>query len=519
MSNTIQFRRSTAILTLVAASVGGGLIAAFAVASHMNSPMYVTARADTSHEKVSQLSNSFADIIEKASPAVVNIQSTRIIKASEQEQGQNPFFADPFFRQFFGGQGRGNNMRPRAERESGLGSGVIVDPSGYILTNNHVVEKASTVRVTLLDKREYTAKVIGSDPQTDVAVVKIDAGSLPAMPLGNSDGTRVGDLCFAIGNPFGQDHTVTMGIVSAKGRSLPDANANTRIQNFIQTDAAINPGNSGGALINARGELIGMNTAILTGNSGFGGEGGNIGIGFAVPVNLARNVMDQIIKSGKVSRGYIGVTLQSLTPELAQQFGLSGPEGAVVGNVTPNAPGAKAGLQSGDVITAIDGHKVADSNELTLAVTEHSPGSQVTLDLIRDGKPMKINVTLGQRPTALNWTEKNHENSDNNEEQNENDNSGNATVRGISVENLTPDLAQQVNAPPNTHGVVVDDVDQSTPAASAQIGQGTIITSVDRKPVNNVADFKRLMNQAQGKSVLLTVINGGQTGFTVVPAK
>ncbi|MBV9083800.1 MAG: trypsin-like peptidase domain-containing protein, partial [Acidobacteriaceae bacterium] len=217
MSNTIQFRRSTAILTLVAASIGGGLIAAFAVATHTNGPVAVTARADTNTQRLEGLSNSFADVIEKASPAVVNISSTRIIKASEQE-GENPFFSDPFFRQFFGGNGR--TQRPRSQRERGLGSGVVINPEGYILTNNHVVEKANTVKVTLLDKREFTAKVVGADPQTDVAVVKIDAKDLPALPLGNSDAARVGDLCFAIGNPFGYDHTVTMGIVSAKGRSL-----------------------------------------------------------------------------------------------------------------------------------------------------------------------------------------------------------------------------------------------------------------------------------------------------------
>jgi S1-C subfamily serine protease len=239
----VQFRRSTAILTLVAASIGGGLIAAFAVASHTSTPVSVVARADTNTQRVNELSNSFADIIEKASPSVVKISMTRIIKASEQQQQGNPFMIDPFFRQFFGGNGQ---MRPRDQREEGLGSGIIVSPSGYILTNNHVVEKASKLEVTLSDGRNYTGKVVGTDPQTDVAVVKISADSLPVMPFANSDGARVGDLCFAIGNPFGQDHTVTMGIVSAKNRNLE---MGTHIQNFIQTDASINPGNSGGALI------------------------------------------------------------------------------------------------------------------------------------------------------------------------------------------------------------------------------------------------------------------------------
>jgi serine protease Do len=515
MSSFVQFRRSTAILTLVAASIGGGLIAAFAVASRSSAPVYVTAHADTA--KMEGLPTSFADVIEKASPAVVNIQSTRIIKASAQE-GDNPMMQDPFFRQFFGGQLR--QQRPHAERESGLGSGVIVDPNGYILTNNHVVEKATTVKVTLLDKREFTAKVVGTDPQTDVAIVKIDSANLPALALGNSDAARVGDLCFAIGNPFGYDHTVTMGIVSAKGRSLQEGRTSTQIQNFIQTDAAINPGNSGGALINAHGQLIGMNTAILTGGNAFGGEGGNIGIGFAVPVNLARRVMDQIVKSGKVSRGYMGVTLGPLTPDLAQKFGANDTHGAIINDVNPDGPGAKAGLQSGDVVTAINGEKVEDFNELTLAVVSHSPGSTVTLDVIRNSKPMKVSVKLGERPTALDWTKKGGDRDQSGDDQDQGDNSGNVTMRGITVENLTPELAQQVQAPSTVKGVIVNDIDQSSAAAGAgAIGRGTIITAVERKPVANVGDFKRLMNENQGKAVLLTVVNGGATQFTVVPAK
>jgi serine protease Do len=516
MANIVQLRRSTAVLTLLAASITGGLIAALAVATHSNAPMYVTARADTNTQKLEGLSNSFADVIEKASPSVVNIQSTRVIKASEQQDnnGDNPMMSDPFFRQFFGGQLR--QGRPRAERESGLGSGVIVDPRGYILTNNHVVDKATTVQVTLLDKREFTAKVIGTDPQTDVAVVKIEAGgSLPALPLGNSDASRVGDLCFAIGNPFGYDHTVTMGIVSAKGRSLE---GETHIQNFIQTDAAINPGNSGGALINARGQLIGMNTAIITGGSSFGGEAGNIGIGFAVPVNMAKNVMDQIITKGKVSRGYMGVTLGVLTPALAQKLGVKDTHGAIIDSVNAGGPGAKAGLQPGDVVTSIDGNKVEDYNELTLAVISKTPGSSVSLDVIRNGSPMTVSVTLGTRPTAVDFDKPNSEGADN--QGADQDENGGATVRGITVENLTPDLLQQVQAPPNIKGVLVSDVDQASSSAGVSgLGRGSIITSVERHPVANVTEFKRLMKESEGKSVLLNVVVGGQSLFTVLPAK
>jgi serine protease Do len=510
MSNVVQFRRSTAILTLLAASLGGGLVAAIAVANHTaKAPISVVASADTNTQRISQLSNSFADVIEKASPAVVTIRMTRIVKASEQQQN-NPFFNDPFFQQFFGGRGQ---VRPRDQRERGLGSGVIVSPSGYILTNNHVVEKANELQVSLSDGRNFTAKTVGTDPQTDLAVVKINASDLPVLPFANSDSARVGDLCFAIGNPFELSHTATMGIISAKGRHLEGL---THIQDFIQTDAAINPGNSGGALINARGELIGINTMIFTnGNSMGGGEGGNIGIGFAVPSNLAKQVMDQIEKNGKVSRGYMGVTLESVTPDLAPHLGLKNPHGAIVADVTADAPGAKAGLKTGDVITAIDGKAVQSSDDLTMNVISHAPGSTVQLDVVRNGEPMKVNVTLGQRPTGIDWPNSNQQGRNGNND-NDNGSSGNTTTRGITVENLTPDLAQQVGVSPNTHGVVIDDVDQSSSAADAGIGRGTVILAVDRHPVNNVQDFKRLMNAASGKSVMLTVNQGGTTGFVVV---
>ncbi|MFL6449325.1 MAG: Do family serine endopeptidase [Bryobacteraceae bacterium] len=516
MPNVVQFRRSTAVLTLLAASIGGGLIAALAVATHSNAPVAVTARADTSAsaQRLNTLSNSFADMIEKASPAVVKISSTRVIKASEQQgNGNNPMMSDPFFRQFFGGQG---NMRPRDRREGGLGSGVIISNDGYILTNNHVIDKATTLKVELSDGRDFTGKLIGADPQTDVAVVKINASSLPTLGYANSDAARVGDLCFAIGNPFGQDHTVTMGIVSAKGRALE---RNTYIQNFIQTDAAINPGNSGGALINAKGELIGMNTAILSGNSGFGGEGGNIGIGFAVPSNLAKQVADQLIKGGKVTRGYMGVRLQSLNADMAQAMNLKDSKGAVVASLTPGDPGQKAGLQQGDVITAIDGKKVDGSDDLTMNVISHAPGSAVTLDVIRDGAPKKITVTLGQRPNGTDWDDdKKGGDKDDRGGDSDNGNPGNVSVRGVTVETLTPDNAEQVGATAGTKGVVITDVDQSSPAAET-LSRGMVITAVDRKPVMSAQEFRRLVSQAQGKPVLLTYNVGGQTGFTVLKTK
>lgn len=520
MGNVVQFRRSTAILTLVAASVGGGLIAAFAVATHEKAPVVSVARADTTHQdantvqKINSLSNSFADMIEKASPAVVKISSTRVIKASEQEGngGGNPFMSDPFFQRFFGGP----NARPRDQRERGLGSGVIISNDGYILTNNHVIDKASSLKVELADGRILTGKMIGTDPQTDIGVVKISASNLPTLSYANSDAARVGDLCFAIGNPFGQDHTVTMGIVSAKGRKLE---GRAYIQNFIQTDAAINPGNSGGALINAKGELIGINTAILSGGSSFGGEGGNIGIGFAVPSNMAKQVADQLMKNGKVSRGYMGATLGPIPADAAPLLGLKDAKGAYIAGVAPNGPAAKAGLRQGDIVTAIDGQKVNSYDELTTDVISRTPGSTVTLEVVHDGKPTNVKITLGQRPTSTDFDSPNRRGNNDGSNNDDSDNSGNVTSRGISVQTLTPEIAQQAGINDNTRGVIITDIDQSSPAADASLGRGLVITAVNRHPVNNAQDFKREMSQAGDKPVLLTINQGGTSALVVVQPK
>jgi serine protease Do len=509
MSKVVQFRRTTAILTLVAGSIGGGLIAAFAVSSKSGAPpLYTTASAAG---YTNPLPGSFSDVISHATPAVVNISSTRIIKASEQE-GQNPMMSDPFFRQFFGGNGR--MPKQRDHKEGSLGSGVIINPEGYILTNNHVVDKASEVKVMLLDKREFSAKIIGTDPQTDVAVLKIDAKDLPSLVLGDSAKSQIGDLCFAIGNPFGVGQTVTMGIVSAKGRALGNqgSNGGQLFEDFIQTDAAINPGNSGGALINARGELIGINTAILTGgNSMMGGEGGNIGIGFAVPVNMARQVMDQLVKNGKVTRGYMGAYLQPINEKLAQQFGLKDERGALVAKVEPGKPADKAGVKVGDVIVGLNGQVIDDPNALTNMVVQQAPGSTVTLDAVRDGKPMKFTVTLGSRPTDGGTANDNSNSSSKGED-------ASGALQGVQVENLTPDIAQQLQLPSSTKGVVVSGVDESSPAAEAGLQQGDVIQSVDKQPVTNEADFNRQMSKA-GKSVLLLVNRGGRTVFMVVESK
>jgi serine protease Do len=502
MLKVVQFRRTTAILTLIAASLGGGLIAAFAVSSHSGTPLYVRASAAG---PTANLPGSFADVISRAAPAVVSISSTRIIKASEQTQN-NPFMADPFFRQFFGGNGR--QLQPRDRREGSLGSGVIINADGYILTNNHVVEKATEVKVSLLDKREFRAKVVGTDPQTDLAVVKIDAKDLPSLMLGDSAKAQIGDLAFAIGNPFGVGQTVTMGIVSAKGRTLP--RESQAFEDFIQTDAAINPGNSGGALINARGELIGINTAILTGSNSMSGEGGNIGIGFAIPVNMAEHVMEQLVKNGKVTRGYMGAYLQGLTADVASSFGLKDANGALVDSVEVGKPADKAGIKQGDVITAINGQPVDSANALTNRVVDLAPGTAITLDGYRDGHPIQFHVTLGTRPGA---DEESAQNGGNGRE------SSSGALQGVQVENLTGDIRQELQLPSGTSGVVVTGVDESSAAAESGLQRGDVIQQVNRQAVTNQSDFDRLVRQAGNKGVLLTVNRQGRTFFTAIESK
>jgi S1-C subfamily serine protease len=372
------------------------------------------------------------------------------------------------------------------------------------------------LKVELSDGRIFTGKTVGADPQTDVAVVKISADNLPTLSWGNSESARVGDLCFAIGNPFGQDHTVTMGIVSAKGRSLEKG---LRVQNFIQTDASINPGNSGGALINAHGDLIGMNTMILTGgSSAFGGEGGSVGIGFAVPSNMAKQVFDQLVKNGKVSRGYMDVRLADVSVDAVPLLGLKDSHGAVVSSLGPDGPGAKSGLKQEDFITAIDGKPVASSDELTMAVISHQPGDTVSLDVIRKGKPTTVKVTLGQRPGGLEEA-KAGEDKDGSSDDGDGATGASATIRGIHVEALTPEISQQLGLSALIKGVVVTNVDADSPSAEV-LGRGLIITAVNREPVTSVQDFKRLMGAAQGKPALLTVSSGqGGVNFVVVQPK
>jgi serine protease Do len=304
----------------------------------------------------------------------------------------SPFFSDPFFRQFFGDEFGPWFRVPRERREHSLGSGALVNSDGYLLTNNHVVQGAEEIKVSLYDKREMKAKVIGADPKTDIAVLKLEAKDLPVIVLGRSSNVEVGDIALALGNPFGIGQTVTMGIVSATGRGglgIED------YEDFIQTDAAINPGNSGGALINVRGELIGINTAIIS------GSGGNQGVGFAVPVDLANQVMQQILQHGKVVRGWLGVVVQPVNPSIAKAFDLKESRGALIGDLTPDSPAARAGLQKGDIILELDGKPVVDSRDLSLKIGMMAPGSEVKLKVFRNGAERELTAKLGEMPAKM----------------------------------------------------------------------------------------------------------------------
>jgi len=360
--SSFSIRRWVATVVVIAAFAGGALLSQgfrdWAGHTVLGSPREPIAIAQNALPvSLGNFANGFSAVIKPALPAVVNIRTSKMVKS--QGNQMSPFFNDPMFRQFFGDQFGGG--KPHAEREQALGSGVIVTTDGTILTNNHVIDGASDIKVYLSDKREFKAKLVGADPKTDIAVLKIEANGLPTLPLGDSSQLNVGDLIFAIGDPFGIGETATMGIVSATGRGQLGIED---YENFIQTDAAINPGNSGGAMIDIHGNLVGINTAILS-----HGSGGNEGVGFAIPMSMAKPVMDQILAHGKVVRGYLGVHIQDLSPEIAKAFNYNLSGGALIGDVSPNTPASKAGLQKGDVIVKLDGQPVSDYVDLRLRIS------------------------------------------------------------------------------------------------------------------------------------------------------
>jgi serine protease Do len=447
--------------------------------------------------KIAPSRTGFAPVVKAVVPTVVSIKSSKVVKTGAlrgqrgQGQGQIPDQLRQFFGDQFGGQFNIPNI-PDEQRSEGLGSGVIVSPEGYILTNNHVVDGATDVEVMLSDRREYKARVIGKDDKADIAVVKIDAGNLPAITIGNSDAVEVGDYALAVGNPFGVGQTVTLGIVSATHRGL--GNEIEAYEDFIQTDAAINPGNSGGALVNDRGELIGINTAIIA-----HGSEGNQGIGFAVPVNLARNIMDQILKNGKVTRARLGILPQDVTPTIARQFGVKDSQGALVGEVEANSPAQKAGLKTGDIILEVDSHSVYDANQLRNMISSMQPNSNVNLKIWRDGAQRTLPVTLG---------ELNPEEASNRGGAGRGDNGSTDALEGVSVENVTSQIARDLKLPAGTAGVVVNEVSPASAAASAGLKQGDVIQEVNRRPVRNVAEFEAAVRNSKDGTLLLVNRDG-----------
>jgi serine protease Do len=436
---------------------------------------------------------SLSDIAKRSSPAVVNISTTQ--KSERAERGErrrmppSPFGPGPgpgpfggedfeeFFRRFFG--------NPPQNQPRSLGSGFLISDDGYIITNNHVVSEAAKITVRLSDKEEYEAKVVGTDEKTDLALIKITAKhTLTQLPLGRSGDLQVGDWVLAIGNPFGLEQTVTAGIVSAKGRVI---NAGP-YDDFIQTDASINPGNSGGPLLNLKGEVVGINTAI------FSSGGGNIGIGFAIPIDQARAIVEQLKAKGKVTRGWLGVSIQSVTPELAKSFGLKEPIGALVAEVTKDGPADKAGINRGDVITTFNGATVKDSHELPALVARTPVGEKAEVVVLRNGKEQSIDVKLGELADQQAKAESSE---------------GKEGSWGLSVVDLNSDMARRFQFDRNQKGVVVVDVDPDSPAAASNIQPGDIIEEVNRQSVSSVEEFEKATSAASGQETLLLLVRRG----------
>ncbi len=436
------------------------------------------------------LNSSLADVAEKVKPSVVNISTTKTISMKDHPLGN--FMDDPLFRKFFG-----DKLYPHGEKRkyksSALGSGVIVTSDGYILTNNHVIQDVDEIKVVLHDRKELPGKVIGGDPKSDLAIIKVDANNLPAIVMGSSDKMKVGELVIAIGNPFSLGHTITMGIVSAIGRSNVGI---AEYENFIQTDAAINPGNSGGALVNIHGELIGVNTAI------FSTSGGYMGIGFAIPSDIAKANMQSIIKHGKVVRGWLGVQIQNITDDLAKHFDIKEDNGALVTNILADTPAEKAGFQRGDVIVAYDGKTVVDTTDLRNQVAATLPGTEVNIKVMRDGKSKNIPVTIGEQKSDQKGLTGEFEN----------------VLSGIHVQELTPDLKQSLEIPDKTSGVIVTNIEEDSPAAEL-LKNRDVIQEINRESIKDLEAYKGVVSKISKKdSVLLLVYrSGGYIYVTLSP--
>jgi serine protease Do len=442
---------------------------------------------------------SFAPIVKKVSPSVVRV--TTMVKARlASRSGRTPDLGTPelpFFGRFFGDQFQWDlpSGPMRLPPQHGEGSGVIVSKDGYLLTNNHVVENADEVKVYLSDGREFMAKVIGKDPKSDLAIIKIAASDLPAIEIADSERVEVGDLVLAIGNPFGIGQTVTMGMVSAKGR----APFGLDYEDFIQTDAAINPGNSGGALVDTDGRLIGINTAILS------RSGGNQGIGFAIPVNLAREVMVNLVKYGHVVRGFLGVTIQDVTPALAKEFKLHEHEGALVSDVSPRSPAHKAGFVGGDVILEFNGKKVTDSRHLKLQVAETKPGETVSVKVLREGSPHTLQVKVGELPGEEHLVKASHEATPHTE-----------ALQGVGVTDLNSQSRAEFHVPDSLLGALITSVENDSAAAAAGLKPGDVILEINRQKVKDAAEAVKLTENPKDRVTLVRVWSQGGIRYVVV---
>lgn len=434
---------------------------------------------------------TFVEIAKAVKPAVVNIYAT---KSGRSEGSHATPFDDPFFRKFFGDEFfKRFDQQPKERKERGLGSGVIVESNGLIITNNHVVGKADEIRVTLSDKREFKAKLIGTDPKTDIAVVRIDTTGLPTVALADSDKLEVGEFVLAVGNPFGLTQTVTLGIVSALGRAAGIA----EYEDFIQTDAAINPGNSGGALVNVRGELVGINTAI------FSQSGGNMGIGFAVPSNMAQSIMSQLVQTGKVIRGWLGVSIQELTPELASQFGVGDTKGVLVSDVMEDSPAKKAGFERADVIVEYDGKSMDSPTHLRNAVAQTPVGKKVAVKILREKKAKTIELTIVEQPKSMAQA---------GEEEAGESAAPTGVLSDLDVRELTEELSNRYGLKSSERGVVVVRVKAGSTAEELGVREGDIVVEVNRQAVTSVKTYERIAAKLpKDQAVLLLLKRQGRT--------
>ena len=500
----LKHRAAVSVLAILTLASGLGYQLLKPTSLRAATTMPAPAAAPLSDDSVSallSLDHAMETLAARVTPAIVNVAVTARSK-SDVAEDQVPDDMKHFFGQFFGpGMGPMQIPPQPPQIEHGIGSGVIISPDGYIVTNNHVIDGAVDIRVTMSNRKILPAKLIGKDPLTDLAVIKIDGHDFPSVPWGDSTQLHPGQTVLAFGNPFGFRFTVTRGIVSALNRPNPFADDRRKPGAFIQTDAAINPGNSGGPLVDARGEVVGINTFLVSSSGAFSG------MGFAIPTQIVRPTAEALIRDGKVSHGYIGIGINDVTPENSKFFDLSDANGAVVTQVESDSPGAKGGLKVGDVITAVDGKKVADASELQVAVGQTQPGTTIKLEVLRDGKSLTLPVTLeamGSRDKAGNEISEN----------------GHGKMRwGLGLSDMTPDLREQLQAPENLHGAVIERVQPGSSADDAGLRRGDVILQVNRKDVQSASDVQQALGSLpKGKDALVLVWSQGGNTFRVLHA-